>query len=232
LAEGELPVKRLLAKNPHGPGKPITSSHSPEQYIKIHRYEKRITMNLDHAANSGSPTSFAVPGMHPELAGSSVSTSRPRMMGPAAGQVQGYARVVKEQPKRPLNSYNIFFQVERKRLIAGSSDVGPYSRGEVYSINLDRSASAGKVKRPHRKMHGMISFTDLAKTIASRWKVLDESQKVFFEERASEEKSKYATELEEWLLLQVPTPQVRIFGRSWSLFEKDSLTICILACFR
>lgn len=133
--------------------------------------------------------------------------SSPRsLVGPSKGKGK---KSQDDQPKRPLSAYNIFFQVERQRLINDRADAGTYSRAEVYSICLDKETRIEKSKRPHRKIHGMISFTDLAKTIAQKWKDLDSSDKVLFEERADEEKRKYAMELEEWLLHQVPTQQVK-----------------------
>jgi hypothetical protein len=113
-----------------------------------------------------------------------------------------------DPPKRCVSAYNLFFQVERQRLI-NKTDKGPYTRAEVDAIKIDKATRVEKAKRPHRKMHGMISFTDLAKNIAQKWKDLNTAEKRLFEERAEEEKKKYAVELEEWLLRQVPTQQVR-----------------------
>jgi hypothetical protein len=113
------------------------------------------------------------------------------------------------QPKRPNSAFNIFFQVERQRLISKDNVDGPYTRSEVYSINLDKAARLEKSKRPHRKTHGRITFVDLAKTIAQKWKDLDSSDKRLFEERANDEKRKYAIELEDYLLRQVPSQHVK-----------------------
>ena len=112
-----------------------------------------------------------------------------------------------EQPKRPLSAYNIFFQVERQRLISAEPVEGPYTDAEVFGARLEKTSD--ETKRPHRKMHGKITFVDLAKTISLKWKELETSQKRLFEERAENMKRKYAVELEDWLMMQVPTPKIK-----------------------
>eukprot|EP00581_Thalassiosira_minuscula_P014630 CAMPEP_0183716732 /NCGR_PEP_ID=MMETSP0737-20130205/10521_1 /TAXON_ID=385413 /ORGANISM="Thalassiosira miniscula, Strain CCMP1093" /LENGTH=911 /DNA_ID=CAMNT_0025946029 /DNA_START=163 /DNA_END=2895 /DNA_ORIENTATION=- len=108
----------------------------------------------------------------------------------------------KEKPKRsrPYNRYNIYFILERERLIrakGGSTDwtkgadVGAkWSIKEGYdNLNLPPLPSrfahidnipegwcvADKIKkrRRHRKVHGMLPFRELAKSIADTWKAVD-----------------------------------------------------------
>lgn len=121
-------------------------------------------------------------------------------------------------PKRPLSAYNLFFQMERHRLV---NDIyKPYTRDEIFAMDLTTTANCddesgttpSRKKRSHRKTHGKISFMDLARTIASEWKDMGKAapqQRQWFEERANAAKAVYAGQLHVWLLRQVPTPQIK-----------------------
>jgi len=90
----------------------------------------------------------------------------------------------KDKPKRPLSAYNLFFQHEREKMLYGESkNLG----------DLDDSNS-----RPHRKTHGKIGFAELAKTIAGKWKTLDEDGRSVYESQAEEEQHRYKREIEVW----------------------------------
>ena len=76
-------------------------------------------------------------------------------------------------PKRPLSAYNIFFQRERERL----------------------KKMMRREKRDEQTKVCNLSFTNLARTIASNWNVLSNSDKAPFEELANENRKRYRREV-------------------------------------
>jgi hypothetical protein len=81
------------------------------------------------------------------------------------------------KPKRPLSSYNLFFQNERKEILKATPE-----RDGV---------------KP-RRSHGKIGFADLARNIAANWKSIDPDSRARFDKLAAKDKERYKTEMDEW----------------------------------
>ncbi|GAX24969.1 hypothetical protein FisN_2Lh245 [Fistulifera solaris] len=92
-----------------------------------------------------------------------------------------------DHPKRPLSAYNLFFQWGRERLLAGESLI-PLQQADIDRIDVDTRRHA---KRRHRREHGVIGFTELAKMLGTKWKELDPDSKEMFQRRADVEKIRY-----------------------------------------
>jgi hypothetical protein len=104
------------------------------------------------------------------------------------------------KPKNPLSAYNLFFQLERKRILAGTDGQGlPVTSEEIHRIIKEHNA---KGKRLHRKSHGKIGFRELARTIANRWKKLDDETKKLLDKVTLVEKEKHTKKLKSWTALQ------------------------------
>jgi hypothetical protein len=108
-------------------------------------------------------------------------------------------RKPEDKPKRPLSAYNLFFQLERERLVTGDSQKNVLL--EDISAICDQHKQK-KAKRKHRKTHGKIGFADLARTIAARWRNLEQPTKSMYEGCASTEKARYQKEVSVWVKAQ------------------------------
>lgn len=79
------------------------------------------------------------------------------------------------KPTRPLSAYNIFFRSERERMIA----------------------SREQGDKPAQQRTG-ISFENLAKTIASKWRTLDSTDRQVYETGAAADRERYRSQKEAW----------------------------------
>lgn len=82
----------------------------------------------------------------------------------------------KDKPKRPLSAYNLFFRHEREQILR----------------------STAKPSYKPRRSHGKIGFAALARSVAEKWKSLDEKTRSVFEAKAAVEKERYDKEVDAW----------------------------------
>lgn len=101
------------------------------------------------------------------------------------------------KPKFPLSAYNLFFQVQRKRILEGIDHLGlPITMNNLRVVSQEHKAKPGK--RLHRKTHGKIGFKELARIVADRWKKIDCDTKRVLKAAAAIEKEEYWIQLEKW----------------------------------
>lgn len=126
------------------------------------------------------------------------SNNHNKMTKKPAQQVK--TRVVRQPrpygyPKRPLTAFNIFFRCQRNKLISEEIDedddcLALEDLKKKIAFAAAMGTRSGK-KRSHRKTHGKISFGDLGRIIATRWKNIDPQIKKLYEAQAEEESNKY-----------------------------------------
>ena len=102
----------------------------------------------------------------------------------------------KDMPKRPLSAYNLFFRDERERILSAGPD------GDLKTDRSDTGAPIPKGKGKRSKKTSGIGFANLAKTIAAKWKDLDDEVKAPYEKIAAAEKKVYEEAVGEWRIKQ------------------------------
>ena len=114
-----------------------------------------------------------------------------------------------DAPRRPLSAYNYFYIDEREKILQQKQEEAGTARESITAAGPTKNAKWEKNcyddydiemsepvreilerqklppnegrRRPHRKRHGVVSFQELAKTIASRWRSLPADQIASFD---------------------------------------------------
>lgn len=127
----------------------------------------------------------------------------------------------KDKPMRPLSAYNMFFQNQRERIIAGKLDYPTPEEIEASVTKLLKS-KRGPKKRQDRISHGQISFGDLARTIATRWKAIDPTTKAVYNKFAGQEKIRYKKEVVVWKEKKEKEHEAKMRDRHNSLLNSST----------
>jgi HMG (high mobility group) box len=189
----------------------LDSLRSEDQYIKeeIHLEEKE-EINKTMVGNQ------FLPGLPTLLEGNDTCTAQNKVKQ----KNRGWKKPA-DKPKRPLSAYNIFFQLERDRIVNGETERN-FTKEDVARVRIVPVDMMPK--RKDRKTHGKIAFADLARQIGAKWKKLNESSKAIFTERANHEKIRYRNDITHWNLKKnnVAIIQKVDSGNSFSL-ELDNV---------
>ena len=114
-------------------------------------------------------------------------------------KVDDYYFSVNQQVPNWLLSYYFLIIVagwERERILHGTDKLGL----QVTMKDVKRIAEQhkGKKKRQHRKSHGLITFQELSRIIANRWRELPMAERQLFEDQAAVEKEERMVLVHEW----------------------------------
>lgn len=205
-------VPNEVQGEPSSMGLGVSSSVAIEQLLEESQRQLAVgrQLLLHHAAGSRietSVTSMQIPvsistaeaATASRLATPSEATSTTT---PSEGSSDGKALV------KPLSAYNFFFADIREKLLLEKEEsqgekaskpgsVPSFTKGSpsyeqrkqrllAQHLNKDRSK-----RRPHRKSHGKVSFTELSQMVSARWKALPADQKAFYHDVAKADHERY-----------------------------------------
>ncbi len=95
-----------------------------------------------------------------------------------------------DKPKRPLSAYNIFFQLERQKLL---------EEGEQNLDGVATENTKGKISK------AKLGFASLARYIAAKWKNIDDDSLAHYQDLADKEQRRYMNELVKWKIQEAHT---------------------------
>lgn len=107
---------------------------------------------------------------------SCVSTSKSKILIKKKKTKKVYAwKLPSDKLKRPACACNSYSYLEQERMLTSDND---NRRPKYTAADVARAAESqlcDKPKRKHLKTHGMIEFTNISKTVASNWKIVNEN---------------------------------------------------------